>query len=324
MHIILVALAVSLTVGPITASSWPEIDNPYARPEHISSRNSEIHSNRRLSRHTTVYARHSRATSSMSSTHHVRVQLSHMDTHDASPHLQNTLGVVKGKEISGRVNLISDGRIFAHIYHDSSTDDGEVDIDAKDATTFNLVYLDSSQLPYDDSLAYLTLSGAKCLTLSWSTPRLALEDCYSLTEMKEAATHSKTQVYRFNRSSSYIFPVAYCAPGDASTTNDVAEQSKIDTSDGTRTTTAAFTSVSSSIHPSLSPGSTGPAEPDTAFSTSTTSSEHQSIASRSVSAFDPRSGPEGVTLTHCSPDEFYRIPVHEFWDIYPWRFDSSS
>ncbi|KAG7089915.1 hypothetical protein E1B28_011548 [Marasmius oreades] len=332
MHNILIALALSFSIGPVTAS----IDSD-THVEHAPWRKSEEipNSNGRFTRHTSARARHhsSYAVHSISSAHHTRTHLNNMDDRDVTSYLEEPLDIAKGSEVFGRVNLISDGRILAHLCEDLSANNSEVTINMTNAATFKLTYLDLPQLSHNHNLAYLMFSGTRtpsCLTLSWSIPRLTLEDCHSRAQMKRAAASNKTQVFRVDRTSSYIVPVAYRTSDDTASNIEGAEPAEMDSPDDpvesdtfdTSRTTAAFASGASPIQTFSSSDSTPtPRSQDenlkAASYTSTTTSEHQLTSTHSQFTCCSQTG----SKKDSGSDGFPLIPNHEVLDVYPWRFD---
>ncbi|KAJ8072215.1 hypothetical protein PM082_015773 [Marasmius tenuissimus] len=246
------------------------------------------------------------------------------------------------KTAVGVIGLIAEPKVLGYLYYNASskTRGRDVNVATVDATAFTVEY--SNLSPHSADLAFLKYTERKgrslCLTLTWSIPHLAMENCYSSSHFKTATHVNKTQVYQVNRTTGSVLPMAYryahqAAPrseGEAILDDDTSETT-ITVFPNAKTTQpslfSAITNTVSSVSSMLSPLPTPP---------SRAVNSHESDSHDTFNVDDPNAGasttpfvtgedgnPSGLRSTDTSDstlDEFSAIPEHEFLDVYPWVF----
>ncbi|KAL0574272.1 hypothetical protein V5O48_007680 [Marasmius crinis-equi] len=322
MYMLWIALA--FTFSTVSASVVVDgIDMDFGGEKHNMHNSGRLRSqkrdvqnhvtSRRLSR-TIAYAR--RRTSNhqldfMSVTHHARNHFASTHSEDNESWVLDAADDSEEKPPLGIVSLISVPKTLGYLCSDSrhSTSGGrEVNILAKAATSFSLVY--SDLLCNSRDLAFLKHNDSQsgqstCLTLSWSTPRLTLEDCYTPDQFKQVSEKGKTQVFRVDRNRGSVIPLKFhAAASDSAYSQDETLQAE----DTSQSTIAAVTDeildTPSQSSPSISSATTF---------TSTTSSVPSVSSEASTKEYS-------VCASECATGSFSTIPHHDFLDVYPWRF----
>ncbi|KAK1227688.1 hypothetical protein PQX77_009313 [Marasmius sp. AFHP31] len=242
----------------------------------------------------------------------------------------------------GVIGLIAEPKVLGYLYYNTSlkTHGRDVNVATVDATAFTVEY--SNLSPHSADLAFLKYTEHKgrslCLTLTWSIPHLAMENCYSSSHFKMATHVNKTQVYQVNRTTGSVLPMAYRYTQQAASRSDDETILDDDTSETTitvfpdskATQPSLFSAIPdnvSSVSPILSPVPTPPSRAVNGHeseSQDTFNVDHPN-AGASTTSFD--TGDEGnpselrsTNTSDSTSDEFSVIPEHEFLDVYPWVF----